>query len=97
MHVSDCAAALALLQCAERLEHEVYNVANGELARYGDFVDAASAAGAGPALELHAPERPPSRPPRLATERMQALGFRPQVAVASGMADYVEWLRHHDV
>jgi UDP-glucose 4-epimerase len=67
MHASDCAAALARLQCADRLEHDVYNVATGELVRYGDLVDAANAAGARPAIELRALERTPARAPRLAT------------------------------
>jgi UDP-glucose 4-epimerase len=96
MHASDCAAALAQLQCADLLEHDVYNVATGELVRYGDLVDAANAAGARPAIELRALERTPARAPRLATERLQALGFRPQVTIARGIADYVDWLRHHD-
>jgi UDP-glucose 4-epimerase len=96
MHANDCAAALALLQCAERLEHDVYNVSIGELVRHGDLVDIANAAGARPAIELRPPERAPIRAPRLATERLQALGFRPQVPLSTGMADYVNWLRHND-
>jgi UDP-glucose 4-epimerase len=97
MHVTDCATALTLLQCAERLEHDLYNVSIGELSRYGDLVDAANEAGAGPTIELHPPERAPIRAPRLATERLLALSFRPRATITGGMADYVEWLRRNDV
>ena len=96
VHVTDCARALALLATTPEVPHDVYNVSTGRLVRYGDLVDAANDAGSQPRIELQAPDRAPTRVPRLTTDRLESLGFRPGVDVATGMADYVGWLRGHE-
>ena len=96
MHVTDCARALTVL-LDSRDSGDVFNVSSGSLVRYGDLVDAANDAGAKEPIELQIPERAPAKAARLATDRLAALGFRPRVGVSDGMADYVGWLREHDV
>jgi UDP-glucose 4-epimerase len=98
-YVKDCGRAIALLMLAERLNHRVYNVSSGRLVHYGEVVDAINAAVPGANLTLPAgrnPERPPDN--YLDTTRLRAdTGFRPEYDVERAVADYVDWLKGHDL
>jgi UDP-glucose 4-epimerase len=97
-YVKDCGRAIALLMLTERLNHRTYNVSSGRLVRYGDVVDAISAAV--PCAGTTLPEgRDPDRPPDnyLDTTRLRAdTGFRPEYDVERAVPDYVDWLRRHE-
>jgi UDP-glucose 4-epimerase len=97
-YVKDCGRAIALLMCAERLNHRVYNVSSGRPVRYREVADAINAAVPGANLTL--PEgRNPARPPdnHLDISRLRAdTGFEPAFDVERSVRDYVAWLQDHD-
>ena len=97
-YVKDCGRAIALLMCAERLNHRIYNVSSGRLVPYSEVVAAINAAVQGANITL--PEgRNPERPtdPYLDISRLQAdTGFQPEYDVERAVPDYVAWLRRHD-
>ncbi len=97
-YVKDCGRAIALLMCAQRLRHRVYNVSSGRPARYDEAVSAINAAVAGADITLP-PGRTPQRPrdEYLDIARLQAdTGFRPEYDVGHAVYDYAAWLRRHD-
>jgi UDP-glucose 4-epimerase len=97
-YVKDCGRAIALLLCAERLNHRTYNVSSGRLVPYREVVAAINAAVPGADITLPAgrnPDRPADN--HLDTTRLQEdTGFRPEYDVDRAVADYVAWLREHD-
>jgi UDP-glucose 4-epimerase len=97
-YVKDCGRAIALLMCAERLHHRVYNVSSGRPARYDEAVAAINTAVPGAGIVLppgRSPERP--RDEYLDIARLQEdTGFRPEYDVGRAVGDYVAWLRRHD-
>jgi len=95
-YVRDCGRALAALQLAERLEHQVYNVASGRVTTYGELADAIGAAvpGARPALPAGHDPQLTSPQIRLDVSKLRKdTGFEPAYDTAGAVADYVAWLR----
>ncbi len=93
-YVKDCGRALQLLQMAPEPAHRVYNVSSGQSAHAGDFAEAVRAAMPGAEIKME-----PGRSPRYRADvtldiaRLTAdTGFAPEFDIASGMADYIDWL-----
>jgi UDP-glucose 4-epimerase len=98
MYVRDCGRALAQLQVAKDLRHDVYNVSGGEMVRYGDLVEAFNRAAPGANLVLSPPDRAPIGDPcgHVAIRRLQAdTGFAPRFDLDSAVADYLGWLKEN--
>jgi UDP-glucose 4-epimerase len=95
-YVADCARALLLLQTAPALRWPAYNVGSGRVTTNSEVAAAVRAAVPGAVIDL-----PPGRASRgtgenlrLDIRRLSAdTGFRPEVDVRRGVAEYVEWLR----
>jgi UDP-glucose 4-epimerase len=97
-YVKDCARAIALLMTAQRLTHRIYNISTGRVVRYGEVADAINAAVPGANIELPAGGNPDGSPVNHLdiTRLREDTGYEPQYDVRRAVADYVEWLRHHD-
>ena len=94
--MKDCGRAIALLQVAEKLNHRVYNVADGRATTYRELADALEKAVPGTSFEL-----PEGRDPSgwaddvyLDIGRIrQDTGYQPAYDTEGAAADYVAWLR----
>ncbi len=93
-YIKDVARAIALLQTAEKLPHDVYNVGSGRLTPNRELVEAIEGAVPGFAADLP-PGRSPGPPlPAMETGRLRAdTGFSPAFDTGSAIRDYVEWLK----
>ncbi|MCA1644581.1 MAG: NAD(P)-dependent oxidoreductase [Chloroflexi bacterium] len=93
-YVKDVATGIQLLHAAPKLQHQIYNLGNGQATRNIDLVNA---------VRLVVPEFKADLAPggdsqgrymdlsRTTTE----VGFTPKIGVERGLAEYVEWLRGH--
>ena len=97
-YVKDVARGIQLIHMAERLSHRVYNVASGRASSNADAVMAvrkAVPAARGDALK---PGRTPGNAVNPATDlsRIEAdVGYEPAHTLETGIAAYIEWLRHN--
>ena len=95
-YVKDCARGIALLQMTERLNHRIYNIGNGRPITNQEFAAALQKAVPEAKIELPAGFDPLGfgRPAGLDITRLREdTGFEPLYDLASGVADYVDWLR----
>jgi UDP-glucose 4-epimerase len=95
-YVRDCGRALAALQLAGRLEHQVYNVAAGRVTTYGELADAIGAAVPGARPKLPEGNDPQLTLPQVRldiSKLREDTGFEPAYDTAGAVADYVAWLR----
>jgi UDP-glucose 4-epimerase len=97
-YVKDCARGIQLIQMADKLSHRIYNVSQGKATTNAQLVAAVEKAVPGFHVELQ-----PGRGPRYRenpagdiTRARTDVGYEPQYTIETGVADYVEWLRHHD-
>lgn len=95
-YVKDCARALALLQTAQRLEHDTYNVSAGQVTTYAELATAVR--NVVPAAQIEFPPgRDPDGPCRdvsLDVTRLRKdTGFEPRYDIEHAVADYAAWLR----
>lgn len=96
LYARDCGRALAALQLADRLEHEVYNVSGGRLTTYRELSEAIAAAVPGTRYELPDGSDPQSRLPQahLDISRLREdTDYEPEYDIEKAVADYVAWLR----
>jgi UDP-glucose 4-epimerase len=96
LYVRDCGRALAALQLADRLEHDVYNVSGGRLTTYRELAEAIAAAVPGTRYELPEGRDPQSHLPQahLDISRLRAdTDYEPEYDTERAVADYVAWLR----
>lgn len=98
LYVKDAARALALLQTAETLEYDTYNIGSGRAVVNEEYVEAVKRVF--PAFEA---QLTPGRSDG-AVDPLQCLdvsrlygdtGFAPQFHVDDAMSDYAGWLSHH--
>jgi UDP-glucose 4-epimerase len=93
LYAKDCGRAIALLQTAETLRHDTYNVGSGHATTNAEVAAAVRAAVPDARVGLSA-GRGPAGAVRLDTARLRAdTGFRPRYDVDRAVADYVAWLR----
>lgn len=96
MYVRECGRALAMLQLAERLNHQVYNVASGRVTTNREVVEAIAAKLPEARIELPDGQDPNSVRNRswLDISRLQEdTGYKPQYDTESAVAEYLDWLR----
>lgn len=98
LYVKDCGRAIALLQTAPELAHSTYNVGSGHATSNADVAAAVIRTVPGTELPLEPGQSPHGGVAYLDTTRLQAdTGFEPQYGLDSAVADYVEWLRKHQL
>ncbi len=94
-YVKDCGRAIALLMGAEKLHHQVYNVASGQPTRNRDLVKAIQKVL--PVFDVQLPPGNAPNGPGLAYQDIAWLhedtGYVPQFSLDAGIADYIAWLR----
>lgn len=93
-YIKDVARAIALLQTAEKLRYDVYNVGSGRPTANRDLVEAVKKVVPSFSVEL-SPGRSPFPPlPVMETKRLQEdTGFTSKFDTLSGIQDYVDWLK----
>ncbi len=92
LYIKDTARALAMLQTAEKLSHDLYNVGSGRLTSNGELV--AAIEGVVPGFQVDLPPGRSLALPVMETERLQAdTGFTPSFDTRSAIQHYVEWLK----
>ena len=98
-HVADCARAIVLLQLADKLPNRVYNIGDGKATsnqQIAAAVEQATGGKVGASLK-------PGRGPGYTVDRYMDLsrikadvGYQPQYSLERGIAEYAEWLKHHE-
>ncbi|HZV50315.1 MAG TPA: NAD(P)-dependent oxidoreductase [Candidatus Dormibacteraeota bacterium] len=94
-YVKDCAAGIRLLHLADRLRHRVYNLGGGRAVLNQELAEAVRRAVPGAEISL------PSRPRHPGAEHAymdisrirEDTDYTPRYDLASGVADYIAWLR----
>jgi UDP-glucuronate 4-epimerase len=97
VHVDDVADALIAAYDAERLEPRAFNVTGGGSLTVRALADLLRAQVPQARIEFGAARDAEANRPALLDleETARVLGWRPRVALAEGIAGYVEWLRRH--
>ncbi|GAB3614123.1 NAD-dependent epimerase/dehydratase family protein [Humibacter ginsengisoli] len=91
-YVKDTGRAIALLQLADRLEHDVYNVGSGRATTNADVVDAIRTVV--PGFEVDLPEGSAEPLRWLDISRLrQDTGYQSQYDTAAAAEDYIRWFR----
>lgn len=97
-YVKDAARAIALLHIADKLNHQLYNVASGRSTTNQEIVDAIKKVI--PGFNVDLPVRRMSGGPEAAlnwtfdiTRLHEDTGYVPQFDIETGIADYIAWLR----
>jgi UDP-glucose 4-epimerase len=94
LYVKDLARAVALLQTAEKLQYDVYNVGSGKLVSNKELVEAVKRVVPSFRAELPPGHFPFPPMPLMETKRLQEdTGFVPKFDTRSGVQHYVDWLR----
>ena len=94
LYIKDMTRAIALLQMAEKLQYDVYNIASGKATPNRELVDAVKRVVPGFKVDLP-PGRFPFPPlPLPDTKRLQAeTGFSPKFDTQSAIRHYLDWLK----
>lgn len=93
-YVKDVADGIRLVHMAPTLQHKVYNVGNGRSTRNRDLVEAIREVV--PDFECELPEGGDATDRYMDLSRTTAdVGYKPQIGVERGLAEYVAWLRTH--
>ena len=95
-YVKDCAAAIARLQLATKLNHRIYNVGSGGVTTIGDLIGAINAVAPSVAVDIPGGRDPhgPDQDSYLDITRVQRdTGYRPAYDTGRAAADYIDWLR----
>jgi UDP-glucose 4-epimerase len=93
-YVKDCAAGIQMLHAAPKLEHRIYNVGNGKATRNAEMVEAIRAVV--PEFKADLAPGGDSNGRYMDLSRTSSeVGYTPQIGVARGLAEYVEWLKTH--
>jgi UDP-glucose 4-epimerase len=95
-YVTDCARAIALVQCAETLHHSTYNIGSGQATSPVQVRDALGRIVPGAALEL-TPGRDPRGPGHDTwldiTRLLHDTAYQPACDLDHALHEYVSWLR----
>jgi UDP-glucose 4-epimerase len=94
IYIKDMARAIALLQTAEKLQYDVYNIGSGKVTQNGEVVEAVKRVFPNFMVDLP-PGRFPFPPlPMAETKRLQEdTGFKPNFDTQSAIQHYADWLR----
>jgi UDP-glucose 4-epimerase len=96
-YVKDCAAAIQLVQMADKLSHRIYNISGAGPMTYGEFVAVVKRAVPGAQIDLPAGRGPRYRPNAYLdiTRLTQDLGYQPQYSIERAVEEYMDWLRKY--
>ena len=97
-YVKDLARGIQLVHTAGKLPHAIYNIATGRATSVKETFAAVQKAVPGAVCSAIKPGRTPSMAanPALDIARIKAdVGYEPEYDIETGIADYVEWLRHN--
>ena len=96
-YVKDCAAAIQLIQMAEKLSQRIFNISAERPMAYREFVEVVKKLVPAAQIDL-----PPGRGPRyrpnayLDIGRLkQEVGYRPEYTIERAVAEYLDWLKIH--
>src|SRR5437867_7263262 len=93
-YIKDMARAIALLQTAQKVRYDVYNIASGRLTSNKELVEAVKAVVPNLKVDLPPGHFPIPPLPLAETKRLQAdTGFSPKFDTQSAVRHYVEWLK----
>ncbi len=93
-YVKDVAEGIRLVHMAPSLQHKVYNVGNGRVTRNSDMVEAIREVV--PEFSADLPAGGDATDRYMDLSRISSeLGYKPQIGVERGLAEYVAWLRTH--
>ena len=100
LYVKDIARAIAALHSKPTLQHTVFNIGSGRVLTNAEILSAVQAAVPGFGFELD--ETPAGETRNLGmvvdtTRLRNEIGFEPRYTVTEAMAEYAEWLRHHQL
>ena len=94
LYIKDMARAIALLQIADKLQYEVYNIASGKVTPNRELLDAVERVVPNFKVDLPPGHFPFPPLPLPGTKRLQAdTGFSPKFDTQSAIRHYVDWLR----
>jgi UDP-glucose 4-epimerase len=96
-YVKDCAAAIQLLQMADKLSHRIYNIGSEGPTTYGEFLAAVRTAVPDARISLQPGRSPGYRPNAYMdiSRIKEEVGYRPQYDIKRGVEEYIDWLRRH--
>ena len=96
-YVKDCAAAIHLLQMADKLSHRIYNIGTDRPMTYREFVGAVKTAVPNAQITLQPGLNPRYRQNAYMdiTRIKEEVGYRPQYDIKRGVEEYIDWLRSH--
>jgi len=95
-YVRDCGQGIALLQAAEKLSYQCYNVGAGRAASNGEFASAIRRHYPKAILPMKPGASAARKDPYMSLDRIKAdTGYEPQFSVDKAMDDYVAWLAHN--
>jgi len=93
-YIKDMARAIALLQTAEELQYDVYNIASGKPTPNKELVEAVKRVVPDFTVDLPRGHFPFPPLPLVETKRLQSdTGFSPRFDTRSAIQDYVNWLK----
>jgi len=93
-YIKDMARAIALLQTAEELQYDVYNIASGKPTPNKELVEAVKRVVLDFTVDLPRGHFPFPPLPLVETKRLQSdTGFSPRFDTRSAIQDYVNWLK----
>jgi UDP-glucose 4-epimerase len=94
LYIKDMARAIALLQTAEKLQYDVYNIASGKITSNNELVEAVKRIFPNFKVDLPPGHFPFPPLPKLETKRLQEdTGFKPKFNTPSAIQHYADWLR----
>jgi len=94
LYIKDMARAIALLQTAEKLQYEVYNIASGKFTSNIELVEAVKRVVPNFKVDLPPGHFPFPPLPIAETKRLEAdTGFSPKFDTQSAIQHYADWLR----
>jgi UDP-glucose 4-epimerase len=96
-YVKDCAAAIQLLQMADKLTQRIFNISSEGPMKYGEFVEAVKKVVPSAQIDLPPGRGPRNRPNAYLdiTRLKQEVGYRPQYTIERAVEEYIDWLRNH--
>ena len=96
-YVKDCAAAIQLVQMADKLSQRIFNIGAEAPMQYREFVEVVQKVVPGAEINLPPGHGPRHRPNAyLDIGRLkQEVGYRPVYTIERAVEEYIDWLRKH--
>jgi UDP-glucose 4-epimerase len=96
-YVKDCAKAIQLLQMADKLSHQIYNISGERPMTYSEFTRAVKAVVPDAQVSLQPGHSPRHRPRAYMdiTRIKESVGYLPQYDMERAVKEYIDWLRKY--